>query len=107
MGAEQYVDIGRGKDMVDAFWKVVEASLYENGHGGYTGTIAEKGSVREIKVTVPQEYIDKHDGDLVWASEDYAWELINEDGFWDDKWGPSAGFHIKDDIYCFFGLASS
>ena len=34
----------RGKDANDAFWKAVEQAKYEYGHGGYSGTIAEKDS---------------------------------------------------------------
>lgn len=108
MGAEQFVEFGRGKNMQEAFEKVHEQALYEYGHGGYSGSIAEKGSVRAINMPVPQPMIDARDGDIIQAAEDFAYYCMdNEDKWWDDKWGPSAGFHVKDDIYCFFGWASS
>ena len=114
MGAEQFVEFGSGKTMQDAFEKVREQALWEFGHGGYSGTIAEKGSVREIKMKIPQAMIDARDGDLISAADDFAYYLMDigiEDPspnhWWDDKWGPCAGFHVKDDMYCFFGWASS
>ena len=108
MGAEQFVEYGSGVDIQDAFYKVVEQALWEFGHGGYSGTIAEKGECRELKMSVPQPMIDSRDGDIIQASEDFAYYCLDEeDKWWDDKWGPCAGFHVKDDLYCFFGWASS
>lgn len=42
MGAERFEDIGTGETAEEAFRLLVDASAWENGHGGYTGTIAEK-----------------------------------------------------------------
>lgn len=114
MGAEQYCEFGKGKTMSEAFVAVVEQALYEHGHGGYSGTIAEKGSVRDINMKVPEPMIKARKGDVVQAAEDFAYYLMEEaiddpekNVWWDDKWGPSAGFHVEGDIYCFFGWASS
>lgn len=43
MGACDFVTEGVGKDPVDAFTTAVKEARWEFGHGGYTGTIAEKG----------------------------------------------------------------
>ena len=105
MGAEQYVEFGEGVSIQDAFVKVVEQALYEYGHSGYSGTIAEKGQCRELKGKFKPAVDEK---DIIQAAEDFAYHCMDDyDAWWDDKWGPSAGFHVKDDLYCFFGWASS
>ena len=42
MGACQYEELSHGKTAKEAFHRAVEQAQYEYGHGGYTGTIAEK-----------------------------------------------------------------
>jgi hypothetical protein len=42
MGAAQFCGFARGEKLQDAFRSAAEAARYEHGHGGYTGTIAEK-----------------------------------------------------------------
>lgn len=42
MGAYQFTAYGFGATMPDAFHAAKEQALYEHGHGGYSGTIAEK-----------------------------------------------------------------
>lgn len=42
MGAERFEDIGTGETAEEAFRLLVDEAGWENGHGGYTGTIAEK-----------------------------------------------------------------
>ena len=68
---------------------------YEHGHGGYTGTIAEKDDF--IMINCPTDK-DPYD---------FATELINtDDSRIDDKWG-SAGCIALEESYLFFGWASS
>ncbi|GAA2471110.1 hypothetical protein [Winogradskya humida] len=42
MGAATFAVYGTGSDPEAVFWRLVDQALIENGHGGYTGTIAEK-----------------------------------------------------------------
>jgi hypothetical protein len=42
MGADFFTDTATGKTAREAFRQAVEHAQYESGHGGYTGTIAEK-----------------------------------------------------------------
>lgn len=48
MGAWWFEDIAHGKTAGDAFVAAVEEARWENGHGGYTGTIAEKNGLLEF-----------------------------------------------------------
>ena len=43
MGATDFSTIALGKDAADAFRTARDEAAWESGHGGYTGTIAEKG----------------------------------------------------------------
>ena len=42
MGACEYQEMSHGKTAAEAFHRAVTQAQYEYGHGGYTGTIAEK-----------------------------------------------------------------
>lgn len=54
MGAADFRTIGFGKTAEDAFRQACDDAAWEHGHGGYTGTIAEKRSFREIKPPTPR-----------------------------------------------------
>jgi hypothetical protein len=43
MGAADFMTVGYGKTARDAFNQAHDEATWEHGHGGYTGTIAEKG----------------------------------------------------------------
>ena len=96
MGAAAFITEARGRNAQEAFHSAVERALYEHGHGGYTGTIAEKTGF--VGITLPEG------ADPV--SE--AGRMIDEDD--DriaDKWGPAGYFTLGDGRYLFFGWASS
>jgi hypothetical protein len=42
MGAYDFTDYSFGRDVDDAFSRAVQEAQWQHGHGGYTGTIAEK-----------------------------------------------------------------
>ena len=42
MGADTFVVVAYGRTADEAFGEAVRSAQYESGHGGYTGTIAEK-----------------------------------------------------------------
>jgi hypothetical protein len=48
MGAESFGAMGHGKTAQEAFLQARSEAQYEHGHGGYSGTIAEKHSFVEI-----------------------------------------------------------
>ena len=52
MGAEYFVTSAAGASLEDAFSDAVHAARHEYGHGGYTGTLAEKGSFIVIDRTL-------------------------------------------------------
>lgn len=99
MGASSFENWGRGPTAKEAFYTLVERAKYEDGHGGYTGTIAEKhGFVMCGSVKTKGE----------------AMELVGklfdaEDSRIQDKWGPAGCIKVEDekDLFVFFGYASS
>ena len=96
MGAEEFFVKSAGKNARDAFNTAVEDAQYEYGHGGYTGTIAEKHGF--VMVTVPSGH----------NIEDYAYKLVDEGAHQvSDKWGPAGCIDLDNGSYMFFGLASS
>ncbi len=116
MGACEFFEIKKGqyKDAREAFNDAVSNAAYEHGHGGYSGTIAEKDSFQMVEVPKGTKDIQK-----------FAYDLAdNSEGkFWDDKWGPAAcvevtGVRLKEmrgerwkgkrnfHVYYFFGWAS-
>lgn len=95
MGAVVFMTMGLGKTAKKAFDDLVYEARYQHGHGGYTGTIAEKNSF--VVVEVP-------DGMTAFQ---YAEKLIDDDDRRVcEKWGDAGCIHVKDDEYLFFGVAS-
>lgn len=102
MGAELFFTSANGKTAKEAFNTATEDAQYESGHGGYTGTIAEKNDFIMCSSEVFASASDAYD---------FANKLIDdEDSRIDDKWGPAGcvSFKNKEKIgYLFFGWASS
>lgn len=48
MGASTFYEFHEGSNRKEVFRKVTEEARYEHGHGGYSGTIAEKHEVKYI-----------------------------------------------------------
>ena len=103
MGAEQFIAMSSGKCPQEAFDRAVAEACYYSGHGGYTGTIAEKESFTLIDVPEGEE------------PQDFANRLMDEDDpRIDDKWGPAGAVVLtgpdkvsSETSYIFFGWASS
>lgn len=97
MGAEQFTHTAKGKTAREAFYAAREKALYNHGHSGYTGTIAEKTDFDIIPVPAGIDPID------------YAETLLREnDPRIDDKWGPAGCVKLNEpDTWLFFGWASS
>lgn len=107
MGAQQFITTGSGDDVKHAFENACSEAAYEHGHGGYTGSIAEKDSFVEID---PQIMFP----DLA-SAEARAEDLMDaDDPRIRDKWGPAGALHYRnpntdspEKTWLFFGWASS
>lgn len=95
MGGTTFMTRSKGKTAAIAFSKAVKEAQYESGHGGYTGTIAEKHDF--VSILCPKGV----------APEVHADNLIDKaDPRIDDKWGPAGCIEVKKGEYLFFGWAS-
>jgi len=95
MGGSTFMVTAEGKTANDAFKIARQNALYEYGHRGYTGTIAEKDSF--IMIDLPKGK----------NAREYADELIdNSDERIDDKWGPAGCIELEKEKFFFFGWAS-
>lgn len=98
MGSVNFDVVGHGKTAKTAFNQARKEALHYHGHGGYTGTIAEKDTFKEVKLS-PEVIADKK---LFWAKIN---ELLDSEDF-EDKWGPAGCVKIADGEFFFFGWAS-
>lgn len=48
MGACGFANVGKGRSAEEVFRLLVDDAAHEHGHGGYTGTIAEKSDFRNV-----------------------------------------------------------
>jgi len=95
MGSQDFYHVETGKTAQEAFNNAHNDACYEHGHGGYTGTLAEKNDFIEIPVPGEKD------------PTEFAQELIdNDDDRIVDKWGPAGCVKIKEGEYLFFGWAS-
>lgn len=96
MGASTFSEFAKGTSRKEAFRQLVEDAQYEYGHGGYSGTIAEKSEF----VVCGQAKTRKE----AFALAD---KLIDEgDDRIDDKWGPAGCIDVEEGGFVFFGWAS-
>ncbi len=97
MGAEEFTVVGKGKTANEAFRNAKQEAQYEHGHGGYTGTIAEKHGFRLITC--------KQDPELIEAKVEQCLSSMNH--FCTDKWGDAGAIKMSKNEWVFFGVASS
>lgn len=102
MGATTFMKVGRGVTADGAFRELVSSAQHENGHGGYTGTIAEKSEFTMIRLPEPPD--DKTPAQ--WAAIEADRLIEEDDPRISDKWGPAGCFDLGDGSYLFFGWAS-
>jgi hypothetical protein len=80
MGASTFEEYAWGKNPHEAFSAAHADACHEYGHGGYTGSLAEKSNF--VVIDVPAKWKGKE--------VQYASHLIEEgDRRIDDKWGPA------------------
>lgn len=118
MGADAFsvLKVGRYKSVSDALAEAVKEAQHEHGHGGYTGTIAEKCGSKLERVDVPPnsnplEYFEANEGELIdacdkWGAVRYI-EVTNPEEL--KRLAATHGFKTARNVkaYLFFGLASS
>lgn len=104
MGAEIFgvrVDVA---DLLEAFRTAVAEAHQLYGSAGYTGSIAEKSSVRVV--SPPPGLTD--DEKIAWADQILFHEIDVPALAWiDDKWSPAAAIRLEAGGWFFFGWASS
>lgn len=106
MGAQTFETVAFGSDAKQAFQRAVSEACYMHGHGGYTGTIAEKhesrlfrrpegsavetreamGWVRTLSTMAEgerAEWLDEH------VPEGWRDVVLRAAPVYDDKWGPA------------------
>lgn len=101
MGASVFFSTANGSSAKEAFKVACDEAAWEYGHGGYTGTIAEKDSFVMC-------------GDTVYPSYNEAYEFANslvdkDDKRISDKWGPAGCVKYTSGnrtSFLFFGWAS-
>jgi len=113
MGAQEFCVTATGKTAQDAFNNAVTDAQWEYGHGGYTGTIAEKSSFVMVKLPEGKE-ADEYVEELMALDDGESAMKAVEDTF-RDKWGPAGCIDLghcdipKSNLrrFLFFGNASS
>jgi len=99
MGGCDFTVGAKGQTAKEAFSRAVTDAQYQSGHGGYTGTIAEKHSF----VMMGAAKTKKEAYEMAYNFIDEGNEKIA------DKWGPAGCIEVEGvpDYWVFFGTASS
>lgn len=111
MGACTFTDRATGTSAREAFHKAVDHAAWEHGHGGYTGTIAEKDSF--VMITPQGDNAARYASDLLrYYGEDKIPEgyvkgkFLQDQAAVDSKWGPAGCINLGNGEFLFFGWAS-
>lgn len=114
MGAEQFITTAEGETADEAFAAARKEAAYEHGHGGYTGTIAEKDGFTTFEVPALASADEAMarvyarallSGHFESGEGDEEMRRIAETI--DDKWGPAGHIPLGGKRHLFFGWASS
>jgi hypothetical protein len=114
MGATTFITTARGTDTLDAYDVAVAQAQHDHGHGGYTGTIAEKDGfiVVESPQGVDGVYLVDAIDDCESGPSERLIDLLGPVeakrvfGIYDDKWGPAVAVQTEVDEWTFLGWAS-
>jgi len=103
MGATTFLKIAKGKTAQEAFTDARNKALYDHGHSGYSGTIAEKHEF----TLIPFKGNSEVRADNIKEARRFADGLIDDDDRRiSDKWGPAGCIELGEGEYLFFGWAS-
>jgi hypothetical protein len=128
MGATTFSTRAKGKRATEAFRAAVGAAQHEHGHGGYSGTIAEKDgfihlddwreqqaltrrltlAISEARMPEDRARLEARLAKIKGGDIDaiIAALLDLNDPRIADKCGPAGCFYLGEDVYVFFGWAS-
>lgn len=110
MGAEVFYNRTKGTSAKESFKREHENACYEHGHGGYSGTLAEKsGHTMSNKPTEidADEWIEMvEDFDVDDRDQEHYYALKKDFNVYDDKWGNALCVPTEDG-FIFCGWASS
>ena len=98
MSSNDFIQVAKGKNAQVAFDKAVEQALYDHGHNGYTGTIAEKQEEGFIRFPFKK-------GGTEEEALEIARKLVQRDNRIGSKYDPAGCITIKRGTYLFFGNA--
>jgi hypothetical protein len=123
MGATTFSNFGKGTDAKEVFRELTERARWAHGHGGYTGTIAEKRSFTVItdkpEAVLARLSAQEHSharrvladaiaggskANIARALADALLDL--GDTRVDDKWGPAGALQVDAEGWLFFGWAA-
>jgi len=94
MGADSFQVKSSGETAQLAFQYATSDARHEHGHGGYTGSIAEKRSFRMLSVP---------EGKTI---QQFADEILWDDDHWiTEKSGPAGCIALGGNEYLFLGIA--
>lgn len=108
MGATNFRNTVKGQTAEQAFADAVREARHYYGHGGYTGSIAEKRgfTVLNVPEAVPvQEWCRSIEWGEPIPGHEAAYERARR--IWDDKYGPALCYAVEPgETYVFMGMAS-
>lgn len=112
MGAYAFTEVAFGDSARQAFNAAVEHAQWEHGHGGYTGTIAEKHAFTVIarprgeelttsefaKLVKEASYESQFDDDWIDENVPEAWQpaVRKAVDLYEDKWGPAVAMRLTE-----------
>ena len=105
MGATNFGCEAKGINAKDAFMRAVDQARYEEGHCGYTGTVAEKPGFKMVTLKGRGPYtksgaLRKNGPSKEWNKDLERREDAN------DKWDDALCVELCKGLYYFFGVAS-
>jgi hypothetical protein len=108
MGAANFYTEATGSTAAEAFRDATDAAAYEYGHGGYTGTIAEKHSYIEYAPPAGITAQQVEDAALACWDERGGPEWLPQRiaRAYDDKYGPAIAIRTGPATWVFMGMAS-
>jgi hypothetical protein len=117
MGATTFHTETKAKTAKEAFTKLVADAEWTHGHGGYTGTIAEKQGFTEFKRPkgvrestchmVIQALSKVNPTHTIKLEKTYPkWPIKQMVKTFEDKWGPAVCVETRPNNYFFCGWAS-
>ena len=109
MGATTFYNQAKGTSPKAVFKQEREEAQWEYGHGGYSGTIAEKSGFsmsRKPSDIDADEWIEMVDGfDSEDKDQEHYYDLKRDFNIYDDKWGDALCVPTEDG-FIFCGWAS-